>query len=148
MKSGGARGSTSPLRGIPTAATSLPFHNAWRYRDYAVAAFNADKPFDQFLREQIIGGLLRRGKARRNAPEQLIAAGFLMVGSRCSPSATREKMDLDVADEQIDTVRRVFLDQTLGCARCHDHGGPSALADPYTRWRASFTRPARRRASG
>ena len=94
--------------------------NAWRYRDYVVAAFNQDKPFDKFLVEQLAGDLLpATSEAQRH--EQLIATGFLSIGPKVLAEVNEPKMRMDIVDEQLDTVGRVFLGLTLGCARCHDH---------------------------
>ena len=105
--------------------------NAWRYRDYVVAAFNRDKPFDRFLVEQLIGDLLPAAdEAQRH--EQLIATGFLGIGPKVLAETDEAKMRMDIVDEQIDTFGRVFLGLTLGCARCHDHKfDPIATADYY-----------------
>ncbi len=99
---------------------NLTYHNAWRYRQYVVDAFNADKPYDQFIREQIAGDLLPYDNPDQRA-EQLIGSGFLVMGPKMLSERDKEKMHLDIADEQIDTVGRVFMGMTLGCARCHDH---------------------------
>ena len=96
------------------------FHNAWRYRDYVVAAMNDDKPFDQFVREQIAGDLLPFDTNEQRA-QQLIATGFLMVGTKMLSERDKEKLTMDVVDEQISTVGSAFLGLTLGCCRCHDH---------------------------
>ena len=96
------------------------FHNAWRYRDYVVNATNNDKPFDQFVREQIAGDLLPYDSDVQRA-EQLIATGFLMVGTKMLSERDKEKLTMDVVDEQINTVGSAFMGLTLGCCRCHDH---------------------------
>jgi hypothetical protein len=99
---------------------NLTYHDAWRYRDYVVAAFNADKPFDQFVREQIAGDLLPAAtQAQRD--EQLTATGFLVVGPKILANRDVEQRKMDVVDDQVDTIGRAFLGLTLGCARCHDH---------------------------
>lgn len=105
--------------------------NAWRYRDYVVASFNADKPFDQFLIEQIAGDLLpAKDEARRR--EQRIATGFLSIGPKVLAEPDKMKMEMDIIDEQIDTLGRALLGLTLGCARCHDHKfDPIPTADYY-----------------
>jgi hypothetical protein len=96
------------------------FHNAWKYRDYVVAAMNNDKPFDRFIREQIAGDLLPfKSDAQRS--EQVIATGFLMVGTKMLSERDKIKLQMDVVDEQINTVGAAFMGMTLGCARCHDH---------------------------
>ena len=105
--------------------------NAWRYRDYVVAAFNDDKPFDRFLVEQIAGDLLPYADERQRH-QQLIATGFLAIGPKVLAEVDETKMQLDIVDEQIETVGRAFLGLTLGCARCHDHKfDPIATADYY-----------------
>ncbi|MBS0267282.1 MAG: DUF1549 domain-containing protein, partial [Planctomycetes bacterium] len=105
--------------------------NAWRYRDYVVAAFNQDKPFDQFIAEQLAGDLLPAvDEAQRS--EQLIATGFLALGPKVLAEVDETKMQLDIVDEQIDTVGKALLGLTLGCARCHDHKfDPISTADYY-----------------
>ena len=105
--------------------------NAWRYRDYVVAAFNSDKPYDQFVTEQLCGDLLSAAdQAVRH--EQLIATGFLAIGPKVLAEVDEAKMQMDIVDEQIDTSGRAFLGLTLGCARCHDHKfDPIDTADYY-----------------
>ena len=96
------------------------FYNAWRYRNYVVDAFNQDKPFDQFVREQLAGDLLPADNDQQRA-EQLIASSFLMIGVKMLSERDKSKLTMDVVDEQIDTTGKAFLGMTLGCARCHDH---------------------------
>jgi hypothetical protein len=103
--------------------------NAWRYRDYVVAAFNADKPYDQFLREQIAGDLLAGDAAKRN--ERLVATGFLSLGPKVLAEPDEKKMEMDIVDEQVDTLGRTVLGLTLGCARCHDHKFDPLSQDDY-----------------
>jgi hypothetical protein len=94
--------------------------NAWRYRDYVVNSFNADKPFDRMIHEQIAGDLIP-AESDSIRQEQLIATGFLSIGPKVLAEVNQPKMRMDIVDEQIDTVGRVFLGMTFGCARCHDH---------------------------
>lgn len=96
------------------------FYNAWRYRNYVVDAFNSDKPFDQFIREQLAGDLLSADNEQQRT-EQLIASSFLMIGNKMLSERDKAKLTMDVVDEQIDTTGKAFLGMTLGCARCHDH---------------------------
>ncbi len=96
------------------------FHNAWRYRDYVVDAMNHDKPFDQFVREQLAGDLLPFDSDEQRA-EQIIATGFLILGTKMLSERDKAKLQMDVVDEQINTVGSAFMGMTLGCARCHDH---------------------------
>ncbi len=90
--------------------------NAWRYRDYVVRAFNADKPFDRFLTEQLAGDLLPQADA-----DALAATGFLLLGPKALADLDKPKLQADIVDEQVDTVSRAFMGLTMGCARCHDH---------------------------
>jgi hypothetical protein len=99
---------------------NFTFYEAWRYRDYVLAAVNADKPFDRFVREQIAGDLLPAG-SQRQRDEQLTATGFLVLGPKVLFDRDKLRQKMDVVDEQIDTVGRTFMGLTLGCARCHDH---------------------------
>ncbi len=95
---------------------NLAFGNAWRYRDYVVNAFNNDKPFDEFLIEQIAGDLLPKANE-----ETRTATGFLALGAKVLAEPDREKLEMDTIDEQLDTLGKAFMAMTLGCARCHDH---------------------------
>jgi hypothetical protein len=110
---------------------SLMFPEAWRFRDYVIDALNADKPFDQFIREQIAGDLLPwDSPAQRN--EQLIATGYLLLGPTNYELQDKATLQMDVIDEQIDSIGRAFLGMSLGCARCHDHKfDPVPIADYY-----------------
>ena len=91
--------------------------NAWRYRDYVIRAFNNDKPYDQFIREQIAGDEVDSDNA-----ELLVATGFLRMGpwehtGMSVAKVTRQQW----LDDITDTVGQVFLGQALQCCRCHDH---------------------------
>lgn len=105
--------------------------NAWRYRDYVVASINQDKPLNQFIIEQLAGDLLpHETEAQHHA--QLTATGFLSIGPKVLAEVDQPKMRMDIVDEQIDAVGKVFLGMTLGCARCHDHKfDPIQTADYY-----------------
>ncbi len=100
---------------------NVAYANAFRYRDYVIRAFNSDKPYDQFLREQIAGDLLPRGTDETVNQEHLVATGFLVLGPKMLAEDDPVKMEMDIIDEQVDTVGRAFMGLTLGCARCHDH---------------------------
>lgn len=105
--------------------------NAWRYRDYVVSAFNADKPYDRFLKEQIAGDLLPADD-QATRQQNLIATGFLGIGPKVLAEVDQAKMQMDIVDEQIDTIGRAMMGLTLGCARCHDHKfDPIDTADYY-----------------
>ena len=103
----------------------------FRYRDYVIAAFNADKPYDQFLREQIAGDLIpAKDAAQRD--EQLIATGFLSIGTKNTLDENDPRYITTVVDEQIDSMGRSVLGLTLACARCHDHKfDPISTRDYY-----------------
>ena len=105
--------------------------NAWRYRDYVVDSLNRDTPYDQFLIEQLAGDLIPAADpATRN--QNLVATGFLSIGPKVLAEVDEAKMQMDIVDEQIDTVGRALLGLTLGCARCHDHKfDPIDTADYY-----------------
>ena len=97
---------------------AFPF--AWRYRDYVIDSMNRDKPFDQFIKEQLAGDLLPAADAKQRN-EQLIATGFLSLGSHDLIEQNPQTFRMDVIDEQIHATTRAFLATTVGCARCHDH---------------------------
>lgn len=112
---------------------NLAFGNAWRYRDYVVDAFNDDKPFDQFLTEQIAGDLLP--DSNRQA---LTATGFLVLGAKVLAEPDREKLVMDTIDEQLDSIGKAFLGMTIGCARCHDHKFDPLMQSDYYSLAAIF----------
>ncbi|MEE2888272.1 MAG: DUF1553 domain-containing protein [Planctomycetota bacterium] len=110
---------------------SLMFKNAWRFRDYVIDSYNADRPFAQFLREQLAGDLLQFESDDQHN-RQVIATGFLELGPTNYEQQDKQLLRMDVIDEQIDTVGRVFMGMTLGCARCHDHKfDPVPIEDYY-----------------
>ncbi len=111
--------------------TNVSFPNAWRYRDYVIAALNADKPYDQFVREQIAGDLLP-SKSDAQRAEQLTATGFLALGPKGLNEQNPRQFCLDLADEQVDTMSQAFLGMTIGCARCHDHKFDPIAQREYT----------------
>lgn len=103
--------------------------NAWIYRDYVVRAFNEDKPYDQFVREQIAGDSLGVGEA----------TGFLVAGPHVpaatvgrEPTAIRQAR-ADRLDEVMQTVGASVMGVTVGCARCHNHKfDPITINDYYS----------------
>jgi len=111
---------------------NVPFPYAWRYRNYVIDAFNTDKPFDDFIEEQIAGDLLPSRSARDRA-QQLVATGFLALGSMDLNERDTEQFRLDQIDDQLDTIGRGMLGLTLSCARCHDHKfDPISQEDYYS----------------
>ncbi len=110
---------------------NMAFANAYRYRDYVIASFNADVPYDQFVREQVAGDLLPAANDEARL-RQITATGFLSIGAKMLAEDDPVKMEMDIIDEQIDTLGRAFCGQTLGCARCHDHKfDPISTAEYY-----------------
>jgi mono/diheme cytochrome c family protein len=89
------------------------------YRNYVIDAFNADKPYDAFVREQLAGDLIAADGPRDHYAESVVATGFLALSRRYA-TAPYELWHLSLEDT-IDTTGRAFLGMTLRCARCHDH---------------------------
>jgi hypothetical protein len=101
--------------------------SAWRYRDYVVRAFNEDKPYDQFLREQIAGDELEP-----YADEHLIATGFLAAGRSNNNEEDKVVQLNGPLVDMANTVASVTLGLTLNCAQCHDHKfEPLTIQDYY-----------------
>ena len=105
---------------------NLAFGNAWRYRDYIVNAFNSDKPYRDFVIEQLAGDLLPDPTR-----ESITATGFLVLGAKVLAEPDREKLEMDTIDEQMDATGKVFLGMTFGCVRCHDHKFDPITQDDY-----------------
>ena len=99
---------------------NFTFYQAWRYRNWVIDAMNRDMSFYDFARAQLAGDLLPNLSGERRS-EALIASTFLALGPKMLTERDKEKLWMDTADEQLDTVGRAFLGLTLGCARCHDH---------------------------
>jgi hypothetical protein len=97
------------------------YSNAWRYRDYVIRSFNQNKPFNRFIVEQIAGDLLPPSEDAEVQRERYTALGYLALGAKLLAEPDKQKMVLDIADEQLDTVGKGLLGLTMGCARCHDH---------------------------
>ena len=108
--------------------------NAWRYRNYVINSFNADQPFNEFIREQIAGDLMTQDQPDPTVRNQrLIATGFLSLGPKVLAEGDERKLLLDIIDEQLDTIGRSMLGLTIGCARCHDHKfDPISQSDYYS----------------
>lgn len=95
------------------------FPHAWRYRDYVIAAFNADTPYDRFLTEQIAGDLLPSDSDQQR-DRHLVATGFLAMAAKPA-KAMNTNFDMDVVADQIDVIGSGVLGISVACARCHDH---------------------------
>lgn len=106
-------------------------YHAWRYRDYVIASFNADKPYDEFVQEQIAGDLMpAKDTAQRD--ERLTATAFLALGAKAFEEPNQDLFHMDVVDEQIEVIGRGVLGLSVACARCHDHKfDPIPTADYY-----------------
>jgi hypothetical protein len=99
---------------------TLIFKDAWRYRDYVIHSFNTDKAFTQFITEQLAGDL-QDARTPEQRYWQLVATAFLLLGPTNFERQDKPILEMDVIDEQIDTMGKGFLGMTIGCARCHDH---------------------------
>ena len=105
--------------------------HAWRYRDYVIEAFNADRSWLLFLQEQLAGDLLPY-ETWQQRDRQRVATGFLTLGPKLFMETQAEQFQLDVVDEQIEVIGRSMLGLTINCARCHDHKfDPIATGDYY-----------------
>jgi Protein of unknown function (DUF1553)/Protein of unknown function (DUF1549)/Planctomycete cytochrome C len=93
---------------------------AWRYRDLVIDSFNEDVPYDRFVREQVAGDLLSADSLAQQR-RRLTATTFLTLGNTNLEEQDKKQLVMDVVDEQLDTISRAFLAQTITCARCHDH---------------------------
>jgi mono/diheme cytochrome c family protein len=107
--------------------------NAWRYRDYVIKAFNDDKPYLQFIREQLAGDQLKPNDA-----EFLVPTGFCRSGPTVD-NADNEETRMDELDDMVTTTSSVFLGLTVGCARCHDHKYDPIPQKDYYRMQAIFS---------
>lgn len=109
--------------------------HAWRYRDYVISAFNQDKPYDRFIKEQLAGDELYPGNR-----EALIATGFAragqehLVAGNIDPEVSRQEVLTEIAT----AVGQTFLAMTVNCARCHNHKFDPILQADYYRLEAVF----------
>jgi hypothetical protein len=106
--------------------------HAWHYRDWVVRMINRDLPLDQFITEQIAGDLLPKTGDEQIDGDRLTATGMLVIGPKMLAEQDKDKMVIDIVDEQVDTISRTMLGLTIGCSRCHDHKfDPITAADYY-----------------
>jgi mono/diheme cytochrome c family protein len=104
-----------------------PKPNAWRYRDYVIQSFNADKPYDRFVREQLAGDELDPVTT-----DGLIATGYYQLAPFDGGAPDKLQAQYDGLDDIVATTGQVFLGLTVNCARCHDHKiDPFPQADYY-----------------
>lgn len=110
--------------------SDYPVPQLYLYRNYIIDAFNRDKPFDRFIREQIAGDLLSvRDQKQRN--EQVIATGYIALSRRFGSVVDRYPQHQTIEDT-LDNMGRTFLGLSLSCARCHDHKfDPISTRDYY-----------------
>lgn len=108
--------------------------NVWRYRDYVIRSFNADKPYTRFLKEQIAGDEL----PRTDAAEEVIATGFFRLGLWDDEPADRVQATAEAFDDLVTIAGQAVLGMTLNCARCHDHKGDPILQTDYYKILAFF----------
>lgn len=109
--------------------------NAWRYRDYVIRSFNDDKPFNQFIVEQIAGDELRPGDS-----ESLMATGFLRMGPWGTAMIPKEEARQIYLDDLVHNVGQSFLSMPMRCCKCHDHKfDPLPTRDYYSMYAAFST---------
>ena len=107
--------------------------NAWRYRDYVINAFNSDKPYDQFIKEQLAGDEIPAA-----TKEDVIATGFLTQYPDNANARDLLQRKYQITTDMVDTVGQVFLAQSVGCARCHDHKFDKISQKEYFQLQAFF----------
>src|SRR5262249_18767214 len=113
--------------------SNYPRPYAWRYRDYVVRSFNADKPYDRFVREQLAGDELTP-----YTDENLIATGFLASGRMDTCEENKAEQRNNVLVDIVNTTGNVFLGLTIHCAQCHNHKFDPITARDYYRWQGFF----------
>ncbi len=114
--------------------------HSWRYRDYVINSFNADKPYDQFIREQIAGDELWKSLPPEiRKPELLVATGFNLLGPDMADSSDQVQRRLNTLVDMTDTTALAFLGMTMGCARCHDHPFEPISQRDYYSFQAFYT---------
>jgi hypothetical protein len=100
----------------------------WRYRDYVIKAFNEDRPYDQFVREQLAGD-----EFPVTSLDSMVATGYHRLMQWDDEAADKKQNYYDVLDDNLRTTTEGLLGMTIGCARCHDHkGDPISQVDYYS----------------
>jgi hypothetical protein len=107
--------------------------HVWRYRDYVIQSFNADKPFDRFILEQLAGDELPDADS-----QSVVATGFYRLGPWDDEPADPKEDRCDQLDDMVNTTAQVFLGLTLSCARCHNHKFEALTMHDYYRMVAVF----------
>jgi hypothetical protein len=109
--------------------TDHPLPHAWKYRNWVIAAFNHDMPYDEFVQAQIAGDLIAREGPPAAYADRVVATGFLAIARRFGHDIDK---DMYLTHEDvIDTVGKVFLGLSIGCARCHAHKYDPISAEDY-----------------
>ncbi len=106
-----------------------PSPAAWRYRNYVIDSFNSDKPYNQFIKEQIAGDILASCEDESSYAERVTATGFLAISRRFGFDS--ENYHHLTIQDTLDTVGQSILGLTIGCARCHDHKFDPISAKDY-----------------
>ena len=110
---------------------TLPFKDAWRYRDYVIDSMNENLSLDRFITEQLAGDILPHATPAEQR-HHVTATGFLVLGPTNYEEQDKQALRMDIIDEQLDTIGKSFLGMTIGCARCHDHKfDPISTKDYY-----------------
>jgi hypothetical protein len=107
--------------------------NAWKYRDYVIQSFNSDKPYNQFIKEQLAGD-----EIEKVSRDSLVATAYYRLGIWDDEPADRELAYFDQLDDIVSTTGQTFLGTTIGCARCHDHKIDPFPQKDYYRFMAFF----------
>ena len=117
------------------------YYHTWRYRDYVIDAFNADKPYDRFVKEQLAGDeffeMMSAGELPPPDPELVVALTFLRLAPFTEPRGEEDRHVL--LSEMTSTVGSVFLGLTVGCAQCHDHKYDLLPTRDFYRLKAFFS---------
>jgi len=109
---------------------TLPFKDAWRFRDYVIESIHRDIPLDQLITEHLAGDLLTTDDPTERT-RQLTATAFLALGATNYEEQDKGLLRMDIIDEQLETIGRSFMGMTIGCARCHDHKFDPISAKDY-----------------
>jgi hypothetical protein len=107
--------------------------NAFRYRDYVIDSFNNDRPYDEFIRQQVAGDELEPDN-----PDAMVATGFLRLYPDEDNAANLFERRQEILDDVTNTTSLVFLGLTMGCAECHDHKFDDIPQTDYYRLQAFF----------
>ncbi len=107
------------------------FREAWRYRDWVVASFNLDLPYNEFVTRQLAGDLMQPPEPTKLDADALVATGMLAIADFVPGDVDKQQMIADYVNDEIDVVGRAFLGLTLACARCHDHKFDPITTEDY-----------------